>query len=212
MDPTADGEYAATRLLGESERCRSSRGAFGERRLASGTGVLPQIGAVTSSGPHEPVGVSLRAVERADVPIFFEHQLDAAANVMAAFTSSDPSDRAAYAAKWEKNLSDPSIVARTIEVGGEVAGYVASFERLGKREVCYWLGPKCWGRGIATAALSLFLPALRTRPLYARVAADNRGSIRVLEKCGFVVCGRERFFASARGAEIDELVLELTRG
>ncbi|MGY3201486.1 GNAT family N-acetyltransferase [Streptomyces sp. TE5632] len=43
----------------------------------------------------------------------------------------------------------------------------------------------------------------------ARAAADNTGSVRVLEKCGFEVVGEDRGFANARGAEIDELVLRL---
>ncbi|CAM5241416.1 hypothetical protein SHIRM173S_09754 [Streptomyces hirsutus] len=45
------------------------------------------------------------------------------------------------------------------------------------------------------------------RPLHARVAADNAGSLRVLEKCGFRVVARETGYAPARGAETDELVL-----
>jgi hypothetical protein len=41
------------------------------------------------------------------------------------------------------------------------------------------------------------------------VAADNQGSLRVLEKCGFRVVGEARGFASGRGEEIPELVLRL---
>lgn len=48
-----------------------------------------------------------------------------------------------------------------------------------------------------------------TRPIYARVAADNRASPCVLEKCGFRVTGQDMGFANARGAEIAELILEL---
>lgn len=47
------------------------------------------------------------------------------------------------------------------------------------------------------------------RPLYAHVAADNAGSLRVLERCGFEVCSRATAYAPARGAEIDEPVLTL---
>jgi RimJ/RimL family protein N-acetyltransferase len=47
------------------------------------------------------------------------------------------------------------------------------------------------------------------RPLLARVAADNGASIRVLERCGFRLIGKERSFARARGEEIDEFVYEL---
>jgi RimJ/RimL family protein N-acetyltransferase len=47
------------------------------------------------------------------------------------------------------------------------------------------------------------------RPLHARAAADNIASVRVLEKCGFVVTGHDRGFANARGTEIDEVLLTL---
>jgi RimJ/RimL family protein N-acetyltransferase len=52
--------------------------------------------------------------------------------------------------------------------------------------------------------LTRFLEGVEERPLYARAAADNLGSIRVLEKCGFHRTGTERAFANARGEEIDE--------
>lgn len=50
---------------------------------------------------------------------------------------------------------------------------------------------------------------MTTRPLHARAAADNAGSVRVLEKCGFTVTGTDRGYANARGAEIDEVLLTL---
>ncbi len=47
------------------------------------------------------------------------------------------------------------------------------------------------------------------RPLFARVAHDNIGSKRVLEKCGFQVVGKDVAFAQARQTDIDELILRL---
>ncbi len=47
-------------------------------------------------------------------------------------------------------------------------------------------------------------------PCKARWPATS--SIRVLEKCGFVLIGRESGFANARGAEIEEVVFELRVG
>src|SRR4030095_6351340 len=46
-------------------------------------------------------------------------------------------------------------------------------------------------------------------PRVGRASADTLGSIRVLTKCGFRLTARERGFAHARGAEIDEGVLVL---
>ena len=66
------------------------------------------------------------------------------------------------------------------------------------------------GRGIATRALTLLLAEVPARPVFARAAADNEASLRVLAKAGFAV-GTERSYAPARGAEIDETVLRLDR-
>lgn len=153
--------------------------------------------------------VELRAVEEADLPIFFEQERDPIAVHMAAFTAKDPNDRAAFDAHWRKILNDETIVNRTILVDGEVAGHVATFIMFDEREVSYWLDRRYWGQGIATHALALFLAQLPMRPLYARAAQDNIGSIRVLQKCGFVITGEDQGFANARGQEIKEYVFTL---
>lgn len=153
--------------------------------------------------------LALRAVEARDLDAFFAQQRDPVARQMAAFTSADPDDRAAFDTHWRRIASDPRVVNRTIEFGGAVVGHVASFEQGGEREVTYWIARAHWGRGIATQALRLLMAEVPTRPLHARAAADNAASIRVLTKCGFAVCGADRGFAAARGAEIDEVLLRL---
>jgi RimJ/RimL family protein N-acetyltransferase len=47
------------------------------------------------------------------------------------------------------------------------------------------------------------------RPLYAQAARDNFASIRVLEKCGFIACGKDKEFPHARHEEVEEVVLIL---
>ncbi len=66
-----------------------------------------------------------------------------------------------------------------------------------------------WGRGVASAALWIFLAETAERPLYARAASDNLGSLRVLEKAGFRRFGVNRDFAPGRGEEIEETILRL---
>ena len=80
----------------------------------------------------------------------------------------------------------------------------------GDLEVTYWIGKTYWGKGVATKALSLFLAEQKTRPIFARAAHDNSGSIRVLEKCGFVIVGHDSAYANARGQDVDEVIMELT--
>ncbi len=153
--------------------------------------------------------VELRPTIQHDIEIFFDHQRDAASVRMAAFTSDDPNDRQAHDAHWRRLLDSDSIIVRTILVDDEVAGHIAGFERDGAPEITYWIDRRLWGRGVATAATALFLEKDTRRPLYARAAADNIGSRRVLERCGFVEHERTRGFASARGEEIEEVVMVL---
>jgi RimJ/RimL family protein N-acetyltransferase len=157
------------------------------------------------------VEFQLRTVVESDLSIFFAQQQDKDALYMAAFTAKDPSDWPAFLAHWRQNLAAPTVIVRTIVSGGEVAGSVLSYETDGQPEVSYWLGRAFWGRGLATAALARFLADVnRTRPIFARVAKDNPGSRRVLEKCGFTITGEDKGFANARNVEVEELILELT--
>jgi RimJ/RimL family protein N-acetyltransferase len=152
----------------------------------------------------------LREVVEDDLPLFFDFQLDPEANYMAAFTAKDPTDREAFTANWNKIIADPTTINRTIVCDGQVVGSVSSYEESGKPEVTYWIGRAYWGKGIATRALRAFLAQVNTtRPMYARVAQDNLGSRRILEKCGFQVMGETKGFANARGREIEELLLVL---
>lgn len=153
--------------------------------------------------------VQLRDVAQEDLAIFFAQQLDPAANHMAAFTAKDPTDREAFMAHWARILADDTTIIRTILFAGQVAGYVLSYEHMGKPEVSYWIGPENWGKGIATRALAQFLDQQKTRPLYGRAAKDNIASIRVMEKCGFIISGEDKGFSNARGEEVEEFILTL---
>lgn len=151
----------------------------------------------------------LRPVRDDDLPAFFAHQQDPEANWMAAFGPADPADRAAFDAHWARIRADPRIVNRTVEVDGEVVGHVAAFPVDDQTEVTYWIDPRRWGRGHATAALRALLGEVPQRPVHARAAKDNRASLAVLRKCGFVVVGEDAGYAPHRGVEVQEWVLEL---
>jgi RimJ/RimL family protein N-acetyltransferase len=161
----------------------------------------------------EPVnrGIQLRDVIASDLPILFEHQLDPDANYMAAFTARDPIDRDAFMAHWTRILSDEAITIQTILFNGQVAGSVASYTdaEFGELEITYWIGREYWGKGIATRALLTFLDHVPVRPLYGRAAKDNIASLRVMQKCGFTICGKGKGFAYARGEEVEEYILKL---
>ena len=130
-------------------------------------------------------------------------------NYLAAFTSKDPSDKNAYFEKYTKHLNDPTINMQTILVDKTIVGSIAKFEMEGNTEITYWIDRKFWGKGIATTALKHFLTIENTRPIFGRVAFDNLGSQKVLEKCGFVKIGTDKGFANDRQTEIEEFIYKL---
>lgn len=163
-----------------------------------------------SKPPHQPAGVTLRAAEESDLPIFFEYQLDPAANAMAAFAARDWDDHASH---WTSILADETVVAQTILLDGQVVGNIVSFVYQGEREVGYWVDRRHWGKGVATQALAAFLDIETHRPLHAGVAQHNPGSIRVLEKCGFKVVGETSWPADTPGeVDVQAVLLLLEAG
>lgn len=151
------------------------------------------------------IEVSLRDVEETDLNIFYEHQQDPEATRLAAFPARD---HEAFLAHWKKAKGETTTILQTIVFEGEVAGNVVSWEQSGKRNIGYWLGKEYWGKGIASAALSLFLKQIAKRPLFAHVAKHNSASIRVLQKCGFST-SHEGQFSAIDGDEDEEWVMVL---
>jgi len=144
----------------------------------------------------------LRNVAESDLDVLFEHQREPEANEMAIFPARD---RESFDAHWRRILADDSVIKKTIVVDGQVAGNIGCWVQDGRRLVGYWVGKDFWGKGLATRALREFVDQIETRPLHAWVATTNVGSIRVLEKCGFVRVG-------SRTTDVEELLYELGDG
>lgn len=84
-----------------------------------------------------------------------------------------------------------------IEINREAAGNISfargtDVERY-NAELGYWLAESYWGKGIMTQMLELAIDSYFHHTdvirIYANVYADNRASMRVLEKIGFRKCG-----------------------
>lgn len=108
--------------------------------------------------------------------------------------------------------ADPSNLA--IEVDGVAVGAIGyvrggDVERY-SAEIGYWLGEAYWGRGIVTEALALVtnyaFSELNLLRLFALPFADNAGSIRVLEKVGYVREGLLRAGSVKYGIPKDQLL------
>lgn len=175
--------------------------------------------------PPRPVNVRLRPLAVADLPALFEHQADPVGSLMAMVT---PRTREEFDAHWDRLLNQPppGLVARAIEADGELVGSVNCFQRPGLPEegatvnaagevegeldfVGYRIARAHWGRGIATRALAALLAEVRVRPLRSRVASTNIASLRVLERCGFIITGRRDAPAEGRFPACEEVHLRL---
>lgn len=157
-----------------------------------------------AASPEEDV--RLRDVIEADLPIFYEQQLDPQATAMAAFPARarDP-----FMKHWASIMAGGTNTIKTILCGGRVAGYIGSWDQDDRREIGYWLGREFWGKGIATRAVQATLESIAIRPLFAHVAKGNHASRRVLEKCGFHIAGADRTLTAMPGEPVEEYIFRL---
>lgn len=88
-------------------------------------------------------------------------------------------------------------VTKVIDYQGIFVGSVGITPQTGWKghsaEIGYWVGEQYWGKGIATEALRIMsdiaFSRLKYQRLFAPVLAPNKASMRVLEKCGYVLEG-----------------------
>jgi len=113
---------------------------------------------------------------------------------------------------WIVRQAHPTVWA--IEVDGEAAGGIGvelqkDVERV-SAEIGYWLGESVWGRGVVTEALTAVTAEAFQRfeltRIYALPFADNRASVRVLEKAGYTLEGHLRHSAIKDGTIRDQLL------
>jgi ribosomal-protein-alanine N-acetyltransferase len=153
--------------------------------------------------------IELSKTTKEDLESLFLFQTNEEGIWMAAFMPEDPFDKEAYMKKWTAIVENPDIRMRTLRLNNQIIGSVAHFEMFGTTHVAYWIDRPLWGKGFATEALRTFIAGSSVRPLFARVAWDNYGSQKVLEKCGFILIEKDRGFANARKMEIEEFVYKL---
>jgi ribosomal-protein-alanine N-acetyltransferase len=155
--------------------------------------------------------IKLKPTEISDLDTLFKFQLDKEGGYLAAFMPKDATDKSAYISKYTKLLSEPTVNNQTILLDNIIVGSIGKFIMEGNAEITYWIDRKYWGHGIAQKALKELLTIESIRPIFGRVAFDNFGSQKVLEKCGFVKIGSDKGFANARQTEIEEFIYKLEK-
>ena len=102
-------------------------------------------------------------------------------------------------AEWWINTGSISndMVNKVIEYHDEFVGGIGIIPQTGWKkhsaEIGYWIGEDYWGKGIATKALGLMTDMvfreLNYQKLFAGVLSPNIASMKVMEKCGYVLEG-----------------------
>lgn len=88
--------------------------------------------------------------------------------------------------------SNPKNLVLAFEIDGNACGAVGIHPDAdaNQAELGYWLGEQYWGKGIATEAVNAIVDygfqTLSLKRIHASVFEQNKASMRVLEKCGFV--------------------------
>ncbi|MQM14340.1 hypothetical protein Taro_047271, partial [Colocasia esculenta] len=135
--------------------------------------------------------ISLRRFELSDADVVWEWMGD---EHVVRYTSWDPFSREAAVEYFRASIL-PHPWYRAICLDGRPAGFVAAKPGSGidgcRAEVSYGLARRCWGRGVATAAVKMAAAELfeewpHLERLEGLVALENVASQRVLEKAGFL--------------------------
>jgi RimJ/RimL family protein N-acetyltransferase len=151
--------------------------------------------------------VALRPVDDADLDALFDQMRDPASVWMAGFSAEHPDDKTAFKVHMTQQRNSPDVTLRAITCDGRLVGCVGCFAFQGQIEVTCWIDRAAWGHGIAGRALALLLDLVPARPLYARVASDNIGSLQAAQKAGFKITGTETSFARVRNSQIRQTIL-----
>jgi len=146
--------------------------------------------------------VALREVTKEDLPIFFEHQLDAEATRMAAFPSRD---RDAFMAHWARIMSKRDRNPKHHPRGRHRGWQRRLLGSGGGSRTSPTGSARHIGEGIASAALAQFLTKIEARPVYAHCGKAQFRFDSVLQKCGFQLAREDM----CDGDDGEELVMEL---
>jgi RimJ/RimL family protein N-acetyltransferase len=150
--------------------------------------------------------VQLRAMSTVYLEPLFEMQINEEANQMAVTIPRTPEN---FQDHWRESLVDPHVFARAILVDEQFVGLVSCFPSEGVTQMGYWIDRPSWGKGIATQAVQLLLNEVPIRPIWAKLAASNIASRRVLDKCGFQFLYEHMAPATLRYPECLETVMRL---
>ena len=139
--------------------------------------------------------MKLRDFERYDIHSIVKHASNY--HVSRYLTSEFPYPYKTEDAEWWISVGSKIGLHKAIDLYGECIGGIGitfgEDEQQFTALIGYWLGESHWGKGIATKALSIMTAEAFSETkiirLYAPVYSPNKASMRVLEKCGYILEG-----------------------
>ena len=169
--------------------------------------------------PLSDMGVTIRPASLADADAFFEYQQRPENQ---RYISRIPATIEDARVMVTERTSTAGALMCAIVIDGQVVGDIGGRRyrpgSLGPEpdvwdfRLGYSVDPAMWGKGVASAAVGMIVPALHQqagiRRIVAKVFADNQASIRVLVKNGFELEGTERAAVLGRdGTWLDDCTL-----
>ncbi len=165
--------------------------------------------------------VTLRAIERDDLPRFHAFNNDLAVELAGGGDPPWPQSLARLTADFERNTAQGGREGMTfaIEADGQVIGG-CGLHGLGPTEQTCELGiaigdKAYWGQGYGREAVALLLDyafrLVNARRVFLRVHAANERAIRAYRACGFVEEGRLRKHVWSNGSYDDLLYMGILR-
>jgi len=156
--------------------------------------------------------ITLRQFKATDSDLLLKYLNDA--EVTQYITNAIPQPYDVEDAKWWIEHSRNNEYIKAIEYQGEFVGCISAtlgdFEYNRSAELGYWLGKAFWNQGIATQAVELFGDTLFNNTnlvrLFVSVVSDNKASIRVLEKNGYLFEGTLKRASFKNGRFYDEVL------
>jgi RimJ/RimL family protein N-acetyltransferase len=155
--------------------------------------------------------IAFRQIEAADIPAWYAYLSIPEAVHHTSWAIDSPADlEPAMAAYHSADEASPIRFALSTHAGGPLIG-TAGFHSISvphrTAEIAYDFAPEYWGRGLATACCNALAAWGFAQRGYVRIQATaldtNAASVRVLEKCGFVLEGKMRRFRLVRGVPRD---------
>ena len=125
-----------------------------------------------------------------------------------------------HARAWVQHVKEHEAKTRfAIDYRGEAIGEIGFVVQLDVHrfgaEIGFWLSQEHWGKGVMYGALTYVcqyaFDEMELVRIYADVKAQNLGSCRVLEKCGFKLEGTFKKHIYKEGQFVDQLVYALVR-